>query len=127
MSAEPAMFEGPSDFEGPSADGIAADPAHAHASNPSDGLAILVAEDNEINALLANALLQRLGHRPTIVATGDAAVAAWLAGEASGGRLDLVLLDVHMPARAGISATPPVPGPPTHNHPPPTPNHFSSP
>ena len=30
------------------------------------GLSILVAEDNEINALLARALLTQLGHRPTI-------------------------------------------------------------
>ena len=30
------------------------------------GLSILVAEDNEINALFARALLTRLGHRPTI-------------------------------------------------------------
>src|SRR5207244_2963324 len=37
---------------------------------PAGGLPILVAEDNEINALLARALLTRLGHRPTIAADG---------------------------------------------------------
>ena len=39
----------------------------------------LIAEDNEINALLATlALLTRLGHRPTVATNGDAAVDAWL-------------------------------------------------
>ena len=42
-------------------------------SRGSKGLSILVAEDNEINALLARALLTRLGHRPTIAANGEAA------------------------------------------------------
>ena len=59
-----------------------------HRTPPSDarqrtrrkGLAILVAEDNEINALLARSLLTRLGHRPTIATNGDAAVDAWLVG-----------------------------------------------
>ena len=46
-------------------------------------LSILVAEDNEINALLARALLTRLGHRPTIVGDGLAAVHAWI-GRARG-------------------------------------------
>ena len=51
------------------------------------GLAILVAEDNEINALLARALLARLGHRPTVVTNGDAAVDAWRAARAAGDAL----------------------------------------
>jgi PAS domain S-box-containing protein len=38
------------------------------------GLSVLVAEDNEINALLTRALLLRLGHRPTLAATGAIAV-----------------------------------------------------
>ena len=46
------------------------------------GLAILVAEDNEINALLARALLHRLGHRPTVAPNGAAAVEAFLAPRA---------------------------------------------
>jgi PAS domain S-box-containing protein len=69
------------------------------------GLAVLVAEDNEINALLAQALLARLGHRPTLVATGDAAVEAWRAAQASGPRFDLVLMDLHMPGSDGLAAT----------------------
>ena len=38
----------------------------------------MVAEDNEINAPLARALLACLGHRPTLVATGAQVIDAWL-------------------------------------------------
>jgi PAS domain S-box-containing protein len=68
------------------------------------GLAILVAEDNEINALLARALLVRLGHRPTLVANGAEAFDAWRAARAADAPYDLVLMDVHMPEMDGIAA-----------------------
>jgi PAS domain S-box-containing protein len=75
------------------------------ASRPTDaGLAILVAEDNEINALLARSLLARLGHRPTIATTGTQAVESWLAARAAGEPYDFVLMDVHMPELDGIAA-----------------------
>jgi signal transduction histidine kinase/CheY-like chemotaxis protein len=77
----------------------------APAETAPGGLAILVAEDNEINALLASALLRRLGHRPTVATTGAAAVEAWRAAQAAGARFDLVLMDVHMPGSDGIEAT----------------------
>jgi CheY-like chemotaxis protein len=72
---------------------------------PGQSLAILIAEDNEINALLARALLARLGHRPTLAANGAAALEAWRAARAAGAPFDLVLMDVHMPASDGIEAT----------------------
>jgi CheY-like chemotaxis protein len=65
------------------------------------GLAILVAEDNEINALLTRALLTRLGHRATVVPDGAAALGAFLAAPTP---YDLVLMDVHMPQLDGIEA-----------------------
>jgi PAS domain S-box-containing protein len=72
---------------------------------PATGLPILIAEDNEINALLARALLTRLGHRPTIAADGEATVAAWRAAQAAGEPFSLILMDVHMPGSDGIEAT----------------------
>ena len=70
----------------------------------SKGLSILVAEDNEINALLARALLVKLGHRPTIADSGATAFESWLAARAAGTPYDLVLMDVHMPGMDGIEA-----------------------
>ncbi len=85
----------------------AASRPQALAAGPSTAgaLAILIAEDNEINALLARALLARLGHRPTVAPNGDAAFDAWLAARTAGTPYDLVLMDVHMPASDGIAAT----------------------
>jgi PAS domain S-box-containing protein len=69
------------------------------------GLSILVAEDNEINALLARALLVKLGHRPTMAASGEAAIECWLAARAAATPFDRVLMDLHMPGMDGFEAT----------------------
>ena len=69
------------------------------------GLAILVAEDNEINALLARALLTRLGHQPTVAQNGAAALESYLAAVRAGTPFDYVLMDVNMPEMDGIEAT----------------------
>jgi PAS domain S-box-containing protein len=71
----------------------------------SKGLAILVAEDNDINALLARALLTKLGHRPTVARDGATAVDSFLVAATAGTPYDLVLMDVHMPEVDGIEAT----------------------
>jgi len=68
------------------------------------GLSILVAEDNEINALLARALLTRLGHRPTVAGNGAAAIESWAAARAAGKPYDLVLMDVQMSGMDGLQA-----------------------
>ncbi len=72
---------------------------------PGNGLSILVVEDNDINALLARALLVRLGHRPTMVADGASAIESWLAARAAGAPYDRVLMDLHMPGMDGLEAT----------------------
>jgi signal transduction histidine kinase/CheY-like chemotaxis protein len=85
------------------ADGEAADTPPA--AYPREGLSILIAEDNEINALLARALLAKLGHRPSLAANGAAAIDSWLAARASGAAYDRVLMDLHMPGMDGLEAT----------------------
>jgi PAS domain S-box-containing protein len=75
------------------------------AANAAGGLAILLAEDNEINALLARSLLTKLGHRPTLAKNGAIAVESWLAAQVSGMPYDLILMDVNMPEVDGIEAT----------------------
>jgi len=82
----------------------AAETEDQSSASVTKGLSILVAEDNEINALLARALLTRLGHRPTIATNGEAAVESWLAARAAGSPYALVLMDVQMPGVDGLEA-----------------------
>src|SRR6266481_2059491 len=72
---------------------------------PSQGLSILVAEDNEINALLMRSLLTRLGHHPVIATNGEQALESWLAAKSAGAPYDLVLMDIQMPQLDGIETT----------------------
>jgi len=84
----------------------AIEPAEASSNRTTgSGLSILVAEDNEINALLARALLVKLGHRPTMAGSGSAAVDCWRAARAAGAPFDRVLMDLHMPGMDGLQAT----------------------
>ncbi len=75
------------------------------APNSGKSLAILVAEDNEINALLARSLLAKLGHRATVVANGAQAIAAWRTAQAAGSAYDVLLMDLQMPGIDGLEAT----------------------
>jgi CheY-like chemotaxis protein len=69
------------------------------------GLSVLVAEDNEINALLTRTLLTRLGHQPTVAQNGAAALESYRAAVRAGTPFDYVLMDVNMPEMDGIEAT----------------------
>ena len=69
-----------------------------------DGLASLGAEDNEINALLTRALLQKLGHRPQVVSNGHAAMESFLAAQGAGLPFDLILMDIRMAGIDGLEA-----------------------
>ena len=81
------------------------DSAHdTHRSGARRSLAVLIAEDNEINALLTLSLLTKLGHRPTVATSGAAALESWQAARANGAPYDLVLMDMHMPGLDGIEA-----------------------
>lgn len=63
-------------------------------------LRVLVAEDNRINVMLANALLSKMGHRVDTVANGREALEAMARVP-----YDFVLMDVHMPEMDGLEAT----------------------
>ncbi|MCZ4279621.1 response regulator [Kiloniella laminariae] len=63
-------------------------------------LTILLAEDNDINATIARAFLEKFGHRVIDAGNGREAVEAVARYE-----IDLVLMDVHMPEMDGLEAT----------------------
>jgi PAS domain S-box-containing protein len=63
-------------------------------------LHVLVAEDNQVNQQLAFRLLEKKGHRVTLVANGREAVAAFEREQ-----FDLILMDVQMPEMSGLEAT----------------------
>ncbi len=69
---------------------------------PLAGQRLLVAEDNPVNRLIITALLQRLGAE--VVEAEDGEEAVRIAREQSG-RLDGVLMDLHMPKVDGLKAT----------------------
>lgn len=79
--------------------------AESNNAAPAKGLSVLVAEDNEINALLMRSLLTKLGHRVVIAVHGEAALESWLAAASAGTPYDLVLMDIQMPQLDGIEAT----------------------
>lgn len=62
-------------------------------------LNVLVAEDNDINRLLTEALLRKFGHEPVLANDGEAALQ-----HAMEGTFDLILMDLHMPGTDGTTA-----------------------
>lgn len=81
--------------------------ANAERSEPSPGvraiarLNILLAEDNPVNAQVATALLEHLGH--SVLHAGDGLEAVHQM-EAQGHAFDLAILDMQMPRLGGLSA-----------------------
>lgn len=69
-------------------------------ADPVDVWNILVAEDNLINQTLTRRILEKRGHRVTIVGDGSAALEA-----VRHNNFDLVLMDVQMPGTDGMAAT----------------------
>jgi two-component system, sensor histidine kinase and response regulator len=70
------------------------------ATEPSESLTILVAEDNMVNQRLAVRMLEKRGHRVTVAVNGREALEAL-----SRNSFDLVLMDVQMPEMDGLTAT----------------------
>ena len=69
-----------------------------------EGLNVLVAEDNDINAIVATRMIEKLGARVTRVADGRAAVEEAARARAHGREYDLAFMDIRMPELDGLEA-----------------------
>lgn len=78
----------------------AAQAPDAHPQNCLQGKSVLLAEDNEINQLVATEILASFGLKVTMVHNGVEAVKAALSTP-----FDLILMDIQMPEMDGIEAT----------------------
>jgi PAS domain S-box-containing protein len=85
----------------PEAEGL---PAQPDIAGIPAGRRILIAEDNDINALLARKLCERAGQQVTVAGDGRAAVREYRAAIGRGEPFDLVLMDLHMPVMDGLDA-----------------------
>ena len=74
-------------------------PAEDKTANPTTPAHILLAEDNQLNQVLARRILEQAGHSVVIAANGLEALQAL-----EKGRFDLVLMDIQMPEMDGFSA-----------------------
>jgi len=71
------------------------------AGDPNLGaLSVLLVEDNEVNAIVAETYLERMGHSVMAVTTGEAAVDAVAEGD-----YNVVLMDISLPGIDGVEAT----------------------
>jgi signal transduction histidine kinase/ActR/RegA family two-component response regulator len=80
--------------------GVAASGRSLAEHRQRESLSILVAEDNVVNQLLMRSLLEKRGHRVTMVGNGAAALAAWQQDH-----FDCILMDIQMPEMDGYEAT----------------------
>ncbi|MEQ1929043.1 MAG: response regulator [Parvularculaceae bacterium] len=70
------------------------------AARASRRMRILLAEDNQINAVLATALIRRAGHQVDVAVNGIAALDAL-----SRSQYDLIFMDMHMPEMDGLETS----------------------
>ena len=70
--------------------------------NALRGARVLLAEDNPVNVLVAEALLEQWGAEVTVAGNGAAAVEAV---QREAGAFDAVLMDLQMPVMGGVDAT----------------------
>lgn len=67
---------------------------------PQSGLQILLVEDNEVNQMVASALLSKMGHEADLAENGELAIVALEKRP-----YDLILMDCQMPVMDGYEAT----------------------
>ncbi len=72
------------------------------AAQPANPLRVLLVEDHPVNAKVAARLLERRGHRVTVVGDGREALEEL---RREGTAIDVVLMDVQMPGMDGLEAT----------------------
>lgn len=80
------------------------EPNPAFAPNALAGVRLLYADDNPVNLLVLREMLARSGAIITEVENGQQAVDAWAAALARNEGFALLLLDITMPVRDGLSA-----------------------
>lgn len=68
-------------------------------SPPSQQLRVLLVDDDPVNCEVGEAMLKRLGHRPTIAGNGASAIEL-----ARSQAFDVILMDLHMPDMDGVEA-----------------------
>lgn len=81
------------------------EPEHANSCEPketsdTDPLNILIAEDNEINQIVLRKMLEKQGHRVTVVTNGHDVLRA-----AENTTYDIIFMDVQMPGMNGLETT----------------------
>ncbi|MBR0714743.1 hybrid sensor histidine kinase/response regulator [Bradyrhizobium liaoningense] len=69
------------------------------ARDPSRSFRVLLVDDDPVNCEIGEAMLRRLGHRPTVARNGSSAVAL-----AASEPFDIILMDLHMPDMDGVAA-----------------------
>ncbi len=77
------------------------------AAQPGGSAHVLLAEDNEINALMARRMIEKAGFTVFRVTNGQEAVAHMTAietGASGAARPDVILMDIFMPAMDGVEA-----------------------
>ncbi len=82
-----------------------AQPQVASATNPLDGLEILLAEDGPDNQRLIAFILKKAGAAVTIAENGQIAVEAATRALAEGKPFDMILMDMQMPVMDGYTAS----------------------
>ena len=83
----------------PSADATTAEEPESE-DKPANAFRLLLAEDNQINAVLATTILKRAGHKVDVASNGAEALDALRRSD-----YDMIFMDMHMPDVDGLEAT----------------------
>jgi len=82
---------------------ISPQPPDSHTYSQGNSARVLVVEDNEVNQMVISVMLEKLGHIPTIVSSGEQALE--LLARVDAEPYDAVLMDCQMPGMDGYETT----------------------